>query len=108
CVLVWHYHDDDVPGPAAAVELTVQGLDRSIQQMRLTHHRVDAEHSNAYTAWHKMGSPREPSAEQRAALRKASELSLWDVPTGAAVRGGQVILRFPLPRQAVSLLRLAW
>src|SRR5581483_7007501 len=23
CVLVWHYHDDDVPGPAAAVELSL-------------------------------------------------------------------------------------
>ena len=25
-VLVWHYHDDDVPGPDAAVELAVTGL----------------------------------------------------------------------------------
>src|SRR5262249_47193968 len=26
CVLAWHYHDDDVPGPAAAVELALGGL----------------------------------------------------------------------------------
>ena len=26
CVLVWHYHDDDVPGPDAAVELSLTGL----------------------------------------------------------------------------------
>ena len=26
CVLVWHYHDDDVPGPDAAVELVIDGL----------------------------------------------------------------------------------
>ena len=26
CVLVWHYHDDDVPGPDAAVALTLSGL----------------------------------------------------------------------------------
>jgi xylan 1,4-beta-xylosidase len=24
-VLVWHYHDDDVPGPAADVDLTLDG-----------------------------------------------------------------------------------
>jgi xylan 1,4-beta-xylosidase len=108
CVLVWHYHDDDVPGPAAAVELSVQGLDRSVGQVRLTHHRVDGAHSNAYTAWQQMGSPAEPSAEQRAALRKASELTLWEEPKAVAVRDGQVVLRFPLPRQAVSLLRLEW
>jgi xylan 1,4-beta-xylosidase len=25
-VLIWHYHDDDVPGPAAAVDLNLTGL----------------------------------------------------------------------------------
>ncbi|HMF38188.1 MAG TPA: hypothetical protein VKF17_16200 [Isosphaeraceae bacterium] len=25
-VLVWHYHDDDLPGPDAAVELCLRGL----------------------------------------------------------------------------------
>ena len=26
CVLAWHHHDDDVPGPDADVELTLSGL----------------------------------------------------------------------------------
>jgi xylan 1,4-beta-xylosidase len=108
CVLVWHYHDDDVPGPAAAVKLTVQGLDKSLEQARLAHYRIDGEHSNAYTAWQKMGSPRAPSAKQRAALLKASELTLLEGAKAVAVRGGQVVLRFTMPRQSVSLLRLAW
>jgi xylan 1,4-beta-xylosidase len=108
CVLAWHYHDDDVPGPAAAVELTVQGLDKSLKQARLAHYRIDGEHSNAYTAWQKMGSPKEPSAEQRTALQKASELTLWEEPKGPEVRDGQAILRFTMPRQSVSLLRLTW
>jgi xylan 1,4-beta-xylosidase len=108
CVLVWHYHDDDGPGPTAAVELTVQGLAKSLKQARLTHYRIDGEHSNAYTAWQKMGSPGAPSAEQRAALRKASELTPWEAARSAEVRDGQVVLRFPMPRQSVSLLRLGW
>jgi xylan 1,4-beta-xylosidase len=108
CALVWHYHDDDVPGPAAAVELTVQGLDKSLKQARLTHYRIDGDHSNAYTAWQKMGSPKEPSAEQRAALRTASELALWEDAKAAEVRDGQVALRLRMPRQSVSLLRLGW
>jgi xylan 1,4-beta-xylosidase len=108
CVLAWHYHDDDVPGPDAAVELTVQGLDKSIKQVRLTHHRIDGEHSNAYTAWQKMGSPKEPTVEQRAALGKASELTLWEATKAVEVRDGQAALRFPMPRQSVSLLRLEW
>jgi hypothetical protein len=54
------------------------------------------------------GSPSQPSAEQRAALAKASELTLWEEPRPAEVRDWKVALRFPLPRQSVSLLRLGW
>lgn len=108
CVLAWHYHDDDLPAPAVTVELTVQGLDKALKQVRLTHHRIDHDHSNAYTVWQKMGSPREPSAEQQAALRQASELSLLEDPKTTEVRDGQVSLRLTLPRQAVALLRLEW
>src|SRR5262249_40915810 len=43
-IMVWHYHDDDMPGPPAAVELTVTGLDKSLQQARLTHYRIDGDH----------------------------------------------------------------
>jgi xylan 1,4-beta-xylosidase len=108
CVLVWHYHDDDVPGPDAAVELTVQGLDKSLARTQLMHYRIDGEHSNAWTAWQKMGSPGKPSAKQRETLRKAGELTLWEAPKTVEVRDGQVVLRFTMPRQAVSLLRLTW
>ncbi len=108
CVLVWHYHDDDTAGPAAAVELTVQGLDKAIKQARMEHYRIDDEHGNAYAAWKKMGSPAEPSAEQRAALRKASELTAADEPRAVDIRDGQAVVRLSMPRQSVSLLRLEW
>ena len=35
-VLVWHYHDDDIPGPQAAVELSVQGLPFARVRRRLS------------------------------------------------------------------------
>ncbi len=31
-VMVWHYHDDDVPGPDAAVELAVAGLPAAVDR----------------------------------------------------------------------------
>ncbi len=108
CVMVWHYHDDDVPGPVAAVELTVHGLNKSLHQARLTHYQIDDEHSNAYTAWQKLGSPREPTPEQRAVLLKAAELALWQEPQAVNVHDGQALLRCTLPRQSVALLRLEW
>jgi xylan 1,4-beta-xylosidase len=90
------------------VELTVQGLDRSPERARLTHHRIDGEHGNADAAWQKMGAPGEPAAEQRAALRKASGLTLWEDPKAVAVRDRRVVQRFPMPRQSVSLLVPEW
>jgi xylan 1,4-beta-xylosidase len=108
CVLAWHYHDDDVPGPVAAVELTIEGLDRSIKEARLTHHRIDGDHGNAYTAWQKIGSPTEPTAAERAALVKASELTLLEEPRTVELRDGRAVLRLSMPRQSVSLVRLGW
>jgi xylan 1,4-beta-xylosidase len=106
-VLVWHYHDDGVPGPETAVALTVQGI-AAAKQVRLTHYRIDDQHGNAYTAWQKMGSPQKPSAEQRGALTKASELGTLEDARMVGVQDGQVVLRFAMPRQSVSLVRLEW
>src|SRR5215469_9537825 len=35
CVMVWHYHDDDVEGPAADVNLTLDGLPQTNREARL-------------------------------------------------------------------------
>ena len=61
-VLVWNYHDDDLPGPAAEIELTVDGAPDG--EPTLTHLRVDRDHSNAYEAWKAMGSPQPPTKAQ--------------------------------------------
>jgi hypothetical protein len=55
-----------------------------------------------------MGSPPEPSTQQLAALRQASGLALLESPRGVELQGGEAILRFSMPRQAVSLLQLEW
>jgi xylan 1,4-beta-xylosidase len=105
-ILVWHYHDDDVPGPDAAVTLAVDGLPAAAGSVRLTHHRIDATHSNAFTAWQRMGSPAAPTPEQYAALVAAGGLQQLAPPADVPVHDGQVTLDFNLPRQAVSLLEL--
>ncbi|MCA9187988.1 MAG: hypothetical protein R3E01_31910 [Pirellulaceae bacterium] len=105
-IMVWHYHDDDVAGPAADVSLLVRGLPQEREHVQLTHYRVDQWHSNAYDAWRRMGSPVAPNRQQYAELELASQLTkleeLQQVPTQAQ----EVELRFILPRQGVSLLIL--
>ena len=71
-ILVWNYHDDDVPAPAADVELLVDGVPG--QSVEVTHERVDAAHGNAYEAWRRMGSPQSPS-KSRAAGRSNERAS---------------------------------
>ncbi len=107
-VMVWHYHDDDVPGPEAAVDLTVNGLPARLTEARLTHYRIDEDHSNSYAAWKRLGSPIAPNEEQHARLAQAGRLELLDEPKPLSLSGGRAWLRFALPRQAVSLLLLEW
>jgi len=104
-VLLWNYEDEDLPAAAAEVHLQVAGVGG--KRVKVTEYRVDADHSNAYAAWLKMGSPQEPTAAQVEALRKASELAV--VRSGnEPVVGGSVSLKTELPRQGVGLLHLSW
>jgi xylan 1,4-beta-xylosidase len=106
-VLVWHYHDDDVAGPDAAVELAISGWESAAAGAAvLTHYRIDGDHSNSYATWRKLGSPLAPTDKQYAALEQAGKLTARGDPERVAVERGAVTLRFALPRQGVSLLVL--
>jgi xylan 1,4-beta-xylosidase len=107
-VLVWHYHDDDVPGPAAEVVLALDGLQVKRGKAKVQHFRIDTEHSNAYAAWQRMGSPVQPSRAQYADLEKASALAMMAAPSSVDVTDGRASIAFTFPRQAVSLLVLEW
>jgi xylan 1,4-beta-xylosidase len=104
-VLVWHYHDDDVSGPDAAVTLTVTGLRPGVNSIKLAaHYRIDETHSNAFAAWKRLGSPLAPTPEQYLQLEKSGGLELLEDPAMIPAHVGQVTRMFVLPRQAVSLL----
>lgn len=105
-LLVWHYHDDDVPGPDAAVTLTLDGV--SFAKATVEHFRIDQEHSNSFTAWKKLGSPQQPTPEQYAQLEKAGRLAWLESPNTLNAADGRASLTFALPRQAVSLLVFRW
>jgi xylan 1,4-beta-xylosidase len=107
-VLVWHYHDDDLPGPDAAVQLALSGLPLPNGTATLTRYTIDAQHSNAYEAWKQMGSPLTPSPEQYAQLEQAGQLAEEGAPEKISVADGVLKLRIRLPRQAVSLLVFKW
>ncbi|KAB7729935.1 beta-xylosidase [Rudanella paleaurantiibacter] len=103
-VMVWNYHDEDVPGPATPVQLTINGLGKNKVQVR--HYRVDDRHSNSFEQWKAMGSPQQVSAGQYKTLEKAGQLQELASPTSKAVADGTTTLTFDLPRQGVSFIQL--
>jgi xylan 1,4-beta-xylosidase len=105
-VLAWNYHDDDVPAVDARVRIVIAGVPDG--RILLRHYRIDEKHSNAWTAWKKMGSPQQPSAEQYAALEASGQLQELDSPRWITVKGGEAAIEITMPRQAVSLLNLAF
>jgi xylan 1,4-beta-xylosidase len=107
-VLLWHYHDNDVPGPDAQVELNLTGLAIPDGQVKFQQFLIDADHSNSYEAWKRMGQPMQLSPTQYAKLEAAGKLAELDQPKSLRVRKGVAKISLNLPRQGVALLVLTW
>jgi xylan 1,4-beta-xylosidase len=107
-VFVWNYHDDDLPSAAAPIDLVIDGLPPNLTTALTEHLRMDASHSNAFEAWKQLGSPEQPSDAQYQQLQNAGQLQLLNSPSWTPAERGTVHLQFALPRQGLSLVRLAW
>jgi len=107
-VLVWNYHDDDVPAADAAVTLQLSGLPKDARRISVQEYRIDHDHSNAYTVWKDLGSPQNPTPEQYAKLKAAGQLQTMGPPQKMKSKDGSMELKLTLPRQAVSLFELSW
>src|SRR5580704_2137200 len=107
-ILVWNYHDDDIPFPPAPIDLVITGLPATARRGLLEHFRMDAGYSNAFTTWKDMGSPQSLSAGEYERLQLAGQLQLLNSPAWIPIQHGAVQQQFLLPRQGISLVRLAW
>jgi len=105
-VMIWNYHDEDVPAPASPVSVTIKNI--PAKKVLLTHYRIDDKHSNSYEVWKKMGSPQQPTAEQIQELEKAGQLAMLGKPKTVSIKNGIADILMELPRQGVSLLQLTW
>ncbi len=101
-VMVWHYHDDDVAGPAAHVSLRLDNLPAALKgHAVVSEYRVDDRHGNAYAAYQAMGSPLAPSQAQYDALTAAAGLDA--VGPARVLPADKPVIDFDLPRQGVAL-----
>jgi xylan 1,4-beta-xylosidase len=107
-VLLWNYHDNDLPAAGSEVEVTIAGIPSGAKRVLLEHYRIDDTHSNSYSVWKAMGSPQTPTPEQYTQLKEAGQLELLSSPQWLDVSDGRVTIDTYLPRQATSMMRLKW
>lgn len=107
-VMLWDYHDEDVPAAGADVQVTISGVPSNVKRVLLEHYRIDETHSNSYHVWKAMGSPQSPTEAQYSRLKEAGQLELLSSPKWLDVTDGKVTIATALPRQATSLMHLKW
>jgi xylan 1,4-beta-xylosidase len=105
-VLLWNYHDDDLPAKEAAIQLRIDGLPAG--SVTASEYSMDATHSNAYAAWQTMGSPEHLSSDQQKQLEAIGALEESAAPHALSVADGATQLSLLLPRQGVALVRITW
>ena len=104
---MWRHADDQyaTDARAAAVTLELEHLPFS-GDVRVSHWRIDAEHSNSHTAWRALGAPQDPSASELSAIEAHQGLERLEPDQTAPVRGGALTLRLALPLPSVSLIEV--
>jgi xylan 1,4-beta-xylosidase len=107
-ILIWNYYDDDIRADPASVELTVDGVPIDENRALLVHFRIDSEHSNAFTAWKKIGSPELLSNNVQEELERAGQLQLLNSPEWVSMKDRTLHPHVELPRQGLSLLQLSF
>ncbi len=105
-ILVWHYHDDDLPGADAAVTIDLTGTPGGTPTLIRT--LIDDRHSNAHAVWQAMGAPQTPTNEQIRLLEDASRLTPASDATGLTRTSGTAEISFTLVRHGVTLVELQW
>jgi xylan 1,4-beta-xylosidase len=103
-VLLWNYHDADVPAPASPIRLVVDGIKTATAT--IDGYRMDSSHGNSYSAWQRMGSPQHLTVEQREQLEKAAAFDPTITAQIVKVDHGKATIELSLPRQGVALFSL--
>ncbi len=105
-IVVYHVEDNDraCTGPMRGATVELTGLANG--DATLEHFRIDANHSNAHTAWAAAGRPERPTAEQAEAIRARQHLETFGQSRRLTIANGRVDIPLSLPAGSVSLLVL--
>lgn len=105
-IMVWNYHDLNIPTPSRKVALNIEGIPS--KSVNIEHFRVDQNYSNSYNKWLEMGSPQQVTDEQYAMLESSGKLQMPGQEFYMRVKGGKLALPVIMDSQAVSLFVIKW
>jgi xylan 1,4-beta-xylosidase len=98
-IAAWNLVEPGASGADKTVTFDLKGVaDGTYAEIR----RVDADHGDTLDAWKQMGSPKDPTQAQIAALRKVTEMG---APESAAIRGHKLTVTLPPMGLAVIEIR---
>ena len=103
-VMVYNYNQDVKDREMRNVELSVNLL--SSKSYRLSHYRIDENHSNAYTVWKSLGRPFTPDVKQMAQIKSKQGLELYEPEKTIKPLNNKIVIPLELPHHSVSLLVL--
>lgn len=100
-VMIYNYNESVDDKELKKVQLSV--MLPSPGKYKLTHYRIDENHSNAYTIWKSMGKPYNPNEAQMKQIKDRQGLELFEPERIIKLKNSQVTLPVELPHHSVSL-----
>jgi xylan 1,4-beta-xylosidase len=104
-IMVWNYHDDDLPANSSSIQITIAGLPG--KQIKYTQYRIDQLHSNSFEKWKAMGEPQRINSLQYSILEKSGQLEMAGKTKVMKLENGSLNINIALPRQGVSLIKIS-
>lgn len=102
-LLFCHYSDWDVEGEYE-VNLQVDNLPYDSSKVKVSHYRLDGDHSNAYNEWRRQGLPSYPSSAQVEAIKEREKLELLEPRSEVDLLDGKFKKELVLPVHGISML----
>jgi xylan 1,4-beta-xylosidase len=101
-VMVYNYNQDVNDRESEKVFLSVRMT--SSKSYKLTHYRIDENHSNAYSVWKSLGKPLIPNTDQMNQIVSRQGLELFEPVSIIKPEGMNILIPLVLPHHSVSLL----
>lgn len=103
-ILLFCHHDDWTREGNYEINLEVKNLPFKKEKAKLTHYRLDADHSNAYREWLRQDAPDYPSRAQKEAIKRREGLELLEPETKVKLLDGKFKKTITLPVHGISML----